>query len=50
MTALYHYVVDNALIYPAFSSVCRTVYTTDIAAIYYREGYSALGGSDYYLD
>ncbi len=51
MTALYEYILDNAYMYMIASQVSNTVYTKDIAEIYYREGqYETMGGSTFYLD
>ena len=51
MTALYEYCLENAYIYTIGSITSNTVYSTDIAEIYYREGeYETMGGSTFYLD
>ncbi|MCC8102955.1 MAG: ABC transporter substrate-binding protein [Clostridiales bacterium] len=50
MTALMEYAIENAYAYAIGGRTKSTVYTEDIAELYYREGqYATMGGSTFYL-
>jgi ABC-type transport system substrate-binding protein len=51
MTALYQHILDNAYDYAMVGRLKSTVYSKDVAELYFREGqYATMSGSMFYLD